>query len=129
MRTFLPKSVIKSVNKNNDYLKQTLKGARYPLAKSRMIEVAELNFADGDILDVLYALGDSNYYCLADVQEEIHYLLHNDRIKLNENLMFEYGYDGYDDEDEDEGDDDKNNSSEDTNITDDKIDRFMLTYL
>ncbi len=129
MQTFLPKSV----KKNNDYLKQTLKGARYPLAKSRMIEVAELNFADGDILDVLYALGDSNYYCLADVQEEIHYLLHDDRIKLNENVMFKYGYDGYDgyddDEDEDEEDDTKDNSVDETNSTNDKIDRYILTYL
>ena len=117
-------SVSKGAKKNNGLLQRTLEGAQYPLAKSQMIEVAELNFADGDILDVLYALGDSNYYCLADVQEEIHYLLHDDRIKISEDLIFEAGFDE-DDEDEDDDDD----VTDDKNITEDRIDKYILSSL
>lgn len=65
---------------NVSYLQKTLHGASYPLAKSDVIELAELNFADGDMLDVLYALGDSDYYSLADIKQEIQYLVHDEVI-------------------------------------------------
>lgn len=120
MKTLLQKSE----KNNSQYLKNTLQGAQYPIAKSQMIEVAELNFADGDILDVLYALGDSNYYSLADVQGEIQNLLHDERVSLNEGLMFDAELN---DEDVDVDDDDDANL--DTNDSDDKIDGFILAYL
>ncbi len=81
-------------------LKQTLHGASYPLAKSEVIELAELNFADGDMLDVLYALGDSDYYSLSDIRQEIQYLLHADNDDVNR-LSYEYRTD--DDDDDDDG--------------------------
>ena len=73
-------------------LQKTLHGASYPLAKSDVIELAELNFADGDMLDVLYALGDSDYYSLADIKQEIQYLVHDEVIA--ETNPFYLAFDG-----------------------------------
>jgi hypothetical protein len=112
MKTYSP---IKKEETRNEYLEKTFRDAQYPLEKSEMLELAQLNYADGDILDVLYALGDSNYYCLADIQEEIKYILHDDRVKINDDFLIHSVFD----------DENKIDESED-GISDDEFDLYRL---
>jgi Protein of unknown function (DUF2795) len=117
MQTYISK-VIKI---KNEHLKEILVGAEYPLTKGELIELAQLNYADEDLLHALYTLGDSNYYSLADIQQEIQQLLHEGRIIINENFAFEA-------QSQDDQDDYEDEDSEDL-LTYERIDRYTLANL
>ena len=55
-------------------LKSILRGVIYPTTKERIIEVAEQNGADEFTLTILADVGESSYFGLLDLVDEIDYV-------------------------------------------------------
>ena len=64
----------KNVQGVTNSLKSILRGVIYPTTKERIIEVAEQNGADEFTLTILDDVGESSYFGLLDLVDEIDYV-------------------------------------------------------
>lgn len=72
-----PKRMItatQNISRVTSSLKSVLRDIIYPTTKERIIEVAEQNGADDFILTVLDDVGESSYFGLTDLVDEITYV-------------------------------------------------------
>jgi len=57
-----------------EILRYSLRGVTYPVSKTEMVRLAEHNGATVDLLETLGDVGESYYFGLTDVLEEIFYI-------------------------------------------------------
>ena len=71
MTTALQARPVESVG---NLLRYALQGVTFPASKTEMVKMAERNGADTDVIETLGHVGESKYFGLTDIMEEILYL-------------------------------------------------------